>query len=323
VYNYAWKTYVEHETGFTDFTLKPLLKARVANTSDTAANKLKAEPCPSKDFRLKERPDLAVNAATPKPVAQGSNYNDGWIQLPKPAGYTHDELRHLLPPMPDGHETRAIYIVNEMCMKACKSEDVESLTRAVNAAREQGLGESIICKSAAALLKRRCQKEPEYHDASEYTGEWQDWVETTGQPYWDKWAARNKDEPMPLLQTNSKESMEHKRAFRNWAVGGISPEGVSIASTLSGASSNHSNSWSELCRDERKTKKKHGPTIEPIIPDTLHTDPASSSSEWQKVDESETLPLKKKHNKIITITNLEEVTVTQQMDKDCAGSKWL
>jgi hypothetical protein len=199
--------------------------------------------------------------------------------------------------MPEGHETRAIYIVNEMCMKACKSGDSDSLTRAVNAAREQGLGESIICKSAAALLKRLSQKEPEFHDASEYTGEWQDWVETTGQPYFDKWAARNKDEPMPLLQADSKESMEHQLAFRNWATWGISPEGVSIASTLSDASSK---------RDERKTKKKHGPTIEPIIPDTLHTDPASSSSEWQKVDESETLLLKKKHNKIISRQPQEE-----------------
>ena len=71
VYNYAWKTYVEHETGFTDFTLKPLLKARVANISDTAANKLKAEPCPSKDFRLKERPDLAVNTAPPPATCTG------------------------------------------------------------------------------------------------------------------------------------------------------------------------------------------------------------------------------------------------------------
>ena len=122
--------------------------------------------------------------------------------------------------MPDGHETKAIYIINEMCMKACRSGDVESLTRAVNAAREQGLAESIVCKSTVALLKRHYQKVREYHDAKEQTAEWQDWVERSGQPQWDKWAARNKDEPMPLMQTSTKTSLEHQKAFRNWAMTG-------------------------------------------------------------------------------------------------------
>jgi hypothetical protein len=228
--------------------------------------------------------------------------------------------------MPDGHETRDIFLINEMCMKAYRSGNADSLKRAISAAREQGLGQSIICKATEALLKTLNQKEPEFHDASEYTGEWQDWVEHTGEPFFDKWAARSKNEPMPLLQTESKESMEHQQAFRNWASWGISPEGVSIASTLSDASSKRSkfalertgsNRLSkELCRDEL-----------PIIPETLHTDTASSSSDWQKVDESEILCLKKKHNKIITTTHLDDVTLERNTvthkDEDTADCKWL
>ena len=93
---------------------------------------------------------------------------------------------------------------------------------------------------------------------------------------------------MPLLQTSTKLSLDHlKKAFWNWARDATSPEGVSIA-----------------C----------------ILPDTVRPDPASSSSAWHKVDESEILPLKKKHNKITTRLTLEEKTVTQK-DQDTIDSK--
>jgi len=154
------------------------------------------------------------------------------------------------------------------------------------------MAESIICKSTVALLKRHYQKVREYHDAKEQTAEWEDWVEDSGQPQWDKWAARQKDEPMPLLQTSTKLSLNHQKAFRNCAKDGTSLEGVSIAS---------------------------------ILPDTLRPDLASSSSAWHKVDESETLPPKKKQNKITTmttITNLGAVALTQE-EKDTRDSKWL
>jgi hypothetical protein len=186
--------------------------------------------------------------------------------------------------MPEGHETREIFLINEMCMKAHRSGNADSLERAISAAREQGLGQSIICKACEVLLKTLNQKEPEFHDASEQLGEWQHWVERTGEPFYDKWAARSKDEPMPLLQTNSKESRERELAFINWAAGGISPEGVSIASTLTDASSKRPKPALERTGSNRLAKELCRDQL-PFIPETPHADTASSSSDWKKLDE--------------------------------------
>ena len=79
---------------------------------------------------------------------------------------------------------------------------------------------------------------------------------------------------MPLLQTSTKLSLDHAKAFSNWAKDGTSPEGVSIAT---------------------------------IVPDAFRSDPASSSSAWHNVEESEILPAKKtKHNKIAPLQPQEE-----------------
>ncbi len=87
---------------------------------------------------------------------------------------------------------------------------------------------------------------------------------------------------MPLLQTSIKLSLDHAKAFANWAKGGTSPEGVSIAT---------------------------------IVPDAFRSDPASSSSAWHNVEESEILLSKKKHNKMTSRQTQE--------DQDKRGNKWL
>ncbi len=75
----------------------------------------------------------------------------------------------------------------------------------------------------------------------------------------------------------------------------------------------------------KKNNNPEGARSEPTLPDTIHSDPASSSSEWQKVDESETLPSKKKHNKmtIMTTTTLEGMALTEKDKDSMRGGKWL
>ena len=266
-YDLLWKTYIDHETGFVDCTLKPRKATRLA-----------AKPCAAKDIRLKEHPELAAKITSPQMYALAYERGleakaDGWIQLPEPTGTTHDDLRLMLPPMPEGQDTKSIFIINEMNMKACRAGDVKSFARAVNAAREQGLADSLICRSTVALLKRHLQKTEEFHDAKEKGAEWEDWVEASGQPKWDKWAAHQENEPMPLMQTSIKLSLDHALAFANWAKDGTSPEGVSIAT---------------------------------IVPDAFRSDLASSSSAWHNVEESEILLAKKKHNKMTSRQTQED-----------------
>ena len=84
--------------------------------------------------------------------------SDGWIALPEPSGATHEELRATLPPMPDGQDTKSMFLINEMSMKACRSGDIQSLQLAVNAAREQGMSNSLISKATAGVLKEQLRK---------------------------------------------------------------------------------------------------------------------------------------------------------------------
>jgi hypothetical protein len=147
--------------------------------------------------------------------------------------------------MPEGHETREIFLINEMCIKAHRSRNVDSLQKAISAAREQGLGQSIICLTCESLLQN-LNKKQELHEASEQSGEWQHWAERNEEPF--------------------------EQTFRNWAVGETRLEGD--------ASSKRTQPALERTGSNRLVKELRRDQL-PFIPETT----AFAASSWEQVTE--------------------------------------
>jgi len=203
--------------------------------------------------------------------------------------------------MPEGHETRETFIVNEMCMKAHRSRNVDSLQKAIRAAREQGLGQSILCMTCEFLLQKLNKK----HEL--YEGEWQHWAEINEEPFehtfrnWATGETRREEDasPKPALEPTGS-----NRIARDW--------NFCLPSTLTEASPKRpkptiectgSNRLAEeLCRDQL-----------PFIPETPHAATASSSSEMKRGEDGRTWHV---------TTGLGGVAVTE-MARDDSDSNWL